>query len=795
MWIEDAGSSPQWSRYNCAANWACVDEETERNELLSASGAENASFAYTPNGGLRMKTQAGVTWTYAYNERRFLREVKRNEIVQATYPYADGTTGMNTLTSVVKTDATTSFTYDPNGNLDANTGGWNHDWNFENLMTLVNQNGNQQQAYLYDGLGRVRTETTTLPGLPGSPFQLGYEYDAAGRITYLTYPDGWLLYYGYDALGRTSSASWIDGVARFAHYPDDLLKDFQTWSRVTQSFTYSVRGWPTSIKASKFSKVYLDLAYTYDDSGNVKTMGSASFTYDKLDRLGTASGGFGSHTYAYDALGNRDRLDGTDPVTYGYNTLAAGMNELTSLTRGGQTTSFFYDKNLNLRSKVTGSSRVCYDWDFENLLDAVRQLGSTQSCDLDAGSQVQRYQYDGLGRRVKAEGADSATWTASIFSGLDVLFERDSTGTVRRYVRANGLLIARIDCPAGGSCATYWYLADHLGSTKQVRRHTDRSLVFSAEYDPFGKVYAVTGTEAYRYTGEKHDDPTGLVYLRARQYDPDLGRFVSLDPVLGALAVPQTLNRYAYVVNNPLKYTDPTGEFIPLLILAGLLIGAAIGGASYGYHVATTGAAWDWGQFAVSVGIGALGGAVAGATFGLGAAALGVTSMAGLAGLGYGTMFLLGGIASVAGYTAERAGIWGLTGEFHWDPWEAAGAFALGGALAMAGKWLGPRIANWWRNWRTPRWPSTATEMDSLLGFRGRPIADTPATPGRGRIVWDIGGNRQVIGEQHLYLAVRGASPAKQAWHWHYEPGHYTGYPGDLMPSWLVRILRLQGYL
>jgi hypothetical protein len=66
------------------SNWACVDGETETNELTPVSGAESASFAYTPNGGLWMNTQAGVTWTYAYNERRLLREVKRNEIVQAT---------------------------------------------------------------------------------------------------------------------------------------------------------------------------------------------------------------------------------------------------------------------------------------------------------------------------------------------------------------------------------------------------------------------------------------------------------------------------------------------------------------------------------------------------------------------------------------------------------------------------------------------------------------------------------------------------------------------------------------
>src|SRR3989304_2047157 len=132
-----------------------------------------------------------------------------------------------------------------------------------------------------------------------------------------------------------------------------------------------------------------------------------------------------------------------------------------------------------------------------------------------------------------------------------------------------GMGVARTACPpppngpsAPSSGLTYYYHGDALGSTrKRTWHHPSVAVTFSAEYEPFGRAYTVQGSEAYKYTGEKHDDPTGLVYLRARQYDPDLGRFVSADPVLGALGMPQTLNRYAYVVNNPLKYTDPTGEF------------------------------------------------------------------------------------------------------------------------------------------------------------------------------------------------------------------------------------------
>jgi RHS repeat-associated protein len=104
----------------------------------------------------------------------------------------------------------------------------------------------------------------------------------------------------------------------------------------------------------------------------------------------------------------------------------------------------------------------------------------------------------------------------------------------------------------------------------------------SAWHDAIGKSYFVTDRDRFRFTGERHDDPTGLVYLRARQYDPDLGRFVSLDLVIGSLSRPQTLNRYAYVVNNPLKYTDPTGEIVPLVALAIVLLVVGTAGAGAG---------------------------------------------------------------------------------------------------------------------------------------------------------------------------------------------------------------------
>jgi len=234
--------------------------------------------------------------------------------------------------------------------------------------------------------------------------------------------------------------------------------------------------------------------------------------------------------------------------TYAYGNGPTGTNMLTSATKNGGTTTFAYDVSGNLASKTGGWT---YEWTNENLLSRA----------LVGGVQQQAYVYDALGRRVRAYGADESTWTISILSGQDVIHEKTDSGAVTKYVHANGMRIARI-APSG---AVEYYLGDHLGSTRKVL-DASRNTVFSTSYEPFGKPVASSGSEAYKYTSEKHDDPTGLVYLRARQYDPDVGRFVSADPVLGSLGMPQTLNRYPYVVNNPLKYTDPTGEIAPTIV-------------------------------------------------------------------------------------------------------------------------------------------------------------------------------------------------------------------------------------
>jgi RHS repeat-associated protein len=121
---------------------------------------------------------------------------------------------------------------------------------------------------------------------------------------------------------------------------------------------------------------------------------------------------------------------------------------------------------------------------------------------------------------------------------------------------ASGLLVARIM----DGVKSYPH-RDALGSLRAVTDGAGTN-IYTTHYKPFGLEYGTTpGTDPkLKFTAQWKDSNTGLYYLFRRFCDPEIGRFLSQDPVLGQLTVPQSLDRYPYTVNNPLRYVDPTGE-------------------------------------------------------------------------------------------------------------------------------------------------------------------------------------------------------------------------------------------
>jgi len=250
---------------------------------------------------------------------------------------------------------------------------------------------------------------------------------------------------------------------------------------------------------------------------------------------------------------------------YAYNDGLTGINNLTSIS-GAESVTFTYTTNGEVLTRTEAGVTWTYSYNGRGLLKEVKQGVPV----------VATYSYDGLGRRVKA--VENGVTTFFVYGlGIDPIYEKTGT-TETRHIYANGMRIARQ--VVGG--ATYYYHADALGSTWRIT-DASKNIVLSTSYEPFGRSWGTTGslasTERYRFLGERNDTESGLVYLRARQYDPKVGRFVAADPVLGHLRAPQTQNRYAYAVNNPGRFSDPTG------------LDCSINPVTWGNCLA---GAWDW---------------------------------------------------------------------------------------------------------------------------------------------------------------------------------------------------------
>jgi len=201
------------------------------------------------------------------------------------------------------------------------------------------------------------------------------------------------------------------------------------------------------------------------------------------------------------------------------------------LTAGGAV--FSYDNNGNLITKTVGSNVTNYTWDFNDMLTQVTKDGNTYT-----------YRYDALGNRV-----------ARIENGVEKryvggLAETDASGNITAYY-VHGLgLISKLT----PNNQAYYYHYDGIGSTVAI---TDASgnVVNKYTYDSFGKVLDQMEaiSNPFKYVGKfgVMDEGNGLLYMRARYYDPEVGRFISKDPIGFAGG---DLNLYAYVQNNPINF-------------------------------------------------------------------------------------------------------------------------------------------------------------------------------------------------------------------------------------------------
>lgn len=364
------------------------------------------------------------------------------------------------------------------------------------------------------------------------------------------------------------------------------------------------------------------------------------YTYDPLYRLTEAyydDDISADYTYEYDAVGNMVAYDEEIKISEEFVSVSRtfnAANQLVSSSDGSETTTYTYDSNGNLIETQALSSHTnsSYIFDQRNLLTSVtKQVGENPE------QSIADYLYNGDGDRVQQVDYVSGTtisYTNDALGMTQVLLADDGTTTTANLFGLD--LISQDD----GSESRI-LLADGLGSVRTEM--VDEVIETVTTYEPYGKLLVQTGSSGtvYGFTGEQEDAAAGLVYLRARYYNPSLKVFMSRDPFPGVPTMPATQHGYSYVHNNSPNYTDPSGNcifgldtFVCIAAAGGVVIGIVTGvtydvmvnQAKGGIEKLLTGEVFqptnycdvDWVEVALTGGASGIIGGLAGGVFGAG---------------------------------------------------------------------------------------------------------------------------------------------------------------------------------
>ncbi|MFF2909419.1 polymorphic toxin-type HINT domain-containing protein [Paenibacillus sp. NPDC057934] len=504
------------------------------DQVMSHTDGEGntTSFSYDYNGSLTSVTNAKkevTQYTYDMFGNQLSTTYPSGEVKRKAYDELG-----RVISSTDELGLNNQYTYDANGNVLTST-----DRNGTVLTMLYDRRDRLKErvspdetvTFMYDSAGR-RTKMKDNLG------ETSYDYDPyAGYITQVKYSDGLTLEIPeYDANGNRKKM--VDPFGETIDYSYDGMNRLVTiapgGSNTTPiaSYTYYRNSLPNLVSKingveSKSKYTGLDLTqleqsnkglrlnlyqYTYDLNKNIQTRTtnnvSDSYKYDELDRISSSTGS-SNLAYSYDKRGNRVSLEGDS--TFG---------EL-------KDTEYTYDKQNRLTRVNSEGSAVQYRYNGNGLLVEREERG-----------EIIRYYYDG----------DQIIAEAKVVNGVPQ--------KVASYIRGQ-----RLEAIKYNDSTTAYPTYNGHGDVVELRDENG-DILNKYDYDIWGNITYKDEKvhNPFRYSGELWDDTTHLQYLRARWYDPSVGRFLNEDTFEGDINNPLSLNLYTYVSNNPLIYVDPSGN-------------------------------------------------------------------------------------------------------------------------------------------------------------------------------------------------------------------------------------------
>jgi RHS repeat-associated protein len=439
-------------------------------------------------------------------------------------------------------------------------------------LTAVHGADGSSLELFYDHAGRLYRSLRAIPDAFGTPelFETMVSYTSNGLPESLTYPEvpgapRFRVRYRYDSFGHLTKLE-ENGVALWTWDeagPANEIATFSLGNGTTTHRAYDARsGLLGSIQTtSPLGTMLQNLAYTYDDNGNVQSQTDAlqnlteSYEYDLLNRLRALEIDEASIRRDYDYS-----PDGNLIFKHDIGTLKYDPSDKPHAVRDVAGFQFDYDENGNqtLRPDANGDPVSVGYTAFNKPRSMVGTFGSVA------------FEYDGLGNRVKR------TSPVAVTTYIDGLYRRVAPHTSGTTVHEHSLrspsgpflTITYEERQSSTSRTDNYVHGDHLGSPNVITNQAG-GLLERISYDPFGErrnpdwVDTRPPPASARWLGftghEDEDEILNLVNMGGRMYDPRIGRFLSPDLIVQSPYNSQSLNRFSYVWNNPLTNVDPSG--------------------------------------------------------------------------------------------------------------------------------------------------------------------------------------------------------------------------------------------
>ena len=574
------------------------------NVVKSTDPVSEVEYLYSSIGKPSSVKTQGSTVTMSYDAAGNQLSLTDPDAGTSTYTYAaDGTLLTQTDGRGIKTinnyddlgrlastqigQKTIVYTYGTTGN--------------EKLRLVKLASDNNSVEYTHDKFGRVVTEKRNVDRY--GAYSFSYAYNSNNQLSKTTYPGGLEESYLYDNFGFKSQSAIGDKVIYKVESTDGLVNSTSFMGKLTTTLTRDARGYESNRRIARGSSILENFDESYDGTtdnllSRKRNNGpQETFGYDNLDRLvSVKSGTVETMKINYASNGNILFKTGIGNFSYDKNIRPHAVTEIE-----------------NADGKIPGDALNTSFNDFGKI-QLIEDAGKILRMDFAYGPDQERW-YSELSHN----GTDVRT---TVYAGE---YEKiTENGNTREFYYLDGNTIA---IKENGSIKTYLVFTDNLGSILSVMDENGAK-VFDASYDAWGKQTVTLNTIGLHrgYTGHEMLSEFDIINMNGRLYDPVLGRFFSPDNYVQMPDNSQNFNRYSYCLNNPLKYTDPSGElawFVP--VIAGAIIGAYAGASIQ----SGTAAFWNWKPNAWK---GAIVGGIIGATIGYGVSSA-LASSGGITGL------------------------------------------------------------------------------------------------------------------------------------------------------------------